>query len=984
MAKFLDSSGLSQVWTKIGETFVSKGGGAVNGVIYPSSNSSIDLGTTSSKFHYLYVHRLVNVQSICNGSTYGVNQLVLPSKSGTIATTDDITNAVGSYLPLSGGTLTGPLFVNGSNDTPLVLKSGTANSGTYIQFKDSADNLLGHIGINGGNLEFHTSSVNTVLHTGNYSSYALPLSGGTMNVSSGTILGATYSGDILGYNPDYGTYIGGSSLGYYIYSGNQNHVPCISIGGTIRDIIHSGNYTSYCATAGHNHDGTYLSLSGGTITGNLTVATSGESALSVGSGTSGVYGAIYLYASGSKYTKITSLASGAYQEISIPNASGTFALTSDLSAYSLTSHNHDSSYLKLTGGTLSGNLNITAGSESALVLGTATSGEIGALYIYASGSKYHKIVSAATGQFPTITLPNASGTISLEGHTHSYLPLSGGTVSGNITANRFYVSEGGSAVISGRNGISGTGDDNDLWIYQPNSGRFVYMNSEYHHFYQYVKIGPDYTKSQPSYNLQVDGTLNATTIYQNGTPVSVNGHTHSYLPLSGGALTGNVSLATSGESSLALGNSNSGVYGALYLYASGSRYTKLVTAATGASHTITFPNADGTVSLEGHTHSYLPLSGGTVTGNLSIGNTTIYSTGSNGGLNSILVGDDTFFGDCNVGGHVGVRSNNTNDAGFVFFGSDSSNRGRLTANSSGILTWNDNTVLHTGNIGSQSVNHASSSGYIEPQSYTPTNNTVAGHKEGLVNWLNNDSSTGIGKHVIVGASIINQWDNDSATYYDSSVYAMIKIGGGYNYSTYGQWLLSGYSTNRLGVIGRNYNAWDSGGIRWVAYTSDIPTNNNQLTNGAGYITSSGSCNYANSAGSVAWGNITDKPSSYTPSSHTHDYVPRYSSVSNYDTWNDSDWGFSEWAGPTSSTGAPTYYGTSFNFRDATTWYFRLMFGTDNRIYYRNGINTTTLSAIGTIAYTSDFASASVNYATSAGSASSVPSLSNSEIDSIIV
>lgn len=30
----------------------------------------------------------------------------------------------------------------------------------------------------------------------------------------------------------------------------------------------------------------------------------------------------------------------------------------------------------------------------------------------------------------------------------------------------------------------------------------------------------------------------------------------------------------------------------------------------------------------------------------------------------------------------------------------------------------------------------------------------------------------------------------------------------------------------------------------------IPTNNNQLTNGAGYITSSGSCNYANSAGSA--------------------------------------------------------------------------------------------------------------------------------------
>ena len=36
----------------------------------------------------------------------------------------------------------------------------------------------------------------------------------------------------------------------------------------------------------------------------------------------------------------------------------------------------------------------------------------------------------------------------------------------------------------------------------------------------------------------------------------------------------------------------------------------------------------------------------------------------------------------------------------------------------------------------------------------------------------------------------------------------------------------------------------------IAVTSDIPTNNNQLTNGAGYITSSGSCNYATSAGNA--------------------------------------------------------------------------------------------------------------------------------------
>ena len=37
--------------------------------------------------------------------------------------------------------------------------------------------------------------------------------------------------------------------------------------------------------------------------------------------------------------------------------------------------------------------------------------------------------------------------------------------------------------------------------------------------------------------------------------------------------------------------------------------------------------------------------------------------------------------------------------------------------------------------------------------------------------------------------------------------------------------------------------------------------------------SSQSVNYATSAGSVAWGNVTGKPSSYTPASHSHDYLP---------------------------------------------------------------------------------------------------------------
>lgn len=48
-----------------------------------------------------------------------------------------------------------------------------------------------------------------------------------------------------------------------------------------------------------------------------------------------------------------------------------------------------------------------------------------------------------------------------------------------------------------------------------------------------------------------------------------------------------------------------------------------------------------------------------------------------------------------------------------------------------------------------------------------------------------------------------------------------------------------------------------------AHTSDIPTDNNQLNNGAGYITSSGSCSYASSAGSAGYATSAGSATSAT-------------------------------------------------------------------------------------------------------------------------
>lgn len=60
---------------------------------------------------------------------------------------------------------------------------------------------------------------------------------------------------------------------------------------------------------------------------------------------------------------------------------------------------------------------------------------------------------------------------------------------------------------------------------------------------------------------------------------------------------------------------------------------------------------------------------------------------------------------------------------------------------------------------------------------------------------------------------------------------------------------SDYSTNTNNSKVLYFPSAGSDGT--LALTSQIPTNNNQLTNGAGYITSSGSCAYATSAGSAS-------------------------------------------------------------------------------------------------------------------------------------
>lgn len=144
--------------------------------------------------------------------------------------------------------------------------------------------------------------------------------------------------------------------------------------------------------------------------------------------------------------------------------------------------------------------------------------------------------------------------------------------------------------------------------------------------------------------------------------------------------------------------------------------------------------------------------------------------------------------------------------------------------------------------------------------YQPYNGAIVHEKE-LSNYvtLNGDNK---------GSGSLSYESNeirDDVTYKVGSYLAQDGYFGAYerNLSTNNQYGLN------INATGLTYNDTEGGGhlcslsfgnSGTIAVTSDIPTNNNQLTNGAGYITSSGSCNYATSAGAVAWSNITSKPS----------------------------------------------------------------------------------------------------------------------------
>lgn len=295
-------------------------------------------------------------------------------------------------------------------------------------------------------------------------------------------------------------------------------------------------------------------------------------------------------------------------------------------------------------------------------------------------------------------------------HDDRYLKLTGGWMSGDINFggdNKIYWGRNSdSASISFKN--DGDGDDDSYMS-------FVTSDNGNEYFRWSHSSGSTNTEwmALRSDGLRVGGTKvsleghSHNDLYYTKTEVnnklngkSDTGHTHDdrYLKLTGGTLTGDLYINTnlygpavgnnprnrydSGLYFFNCNNSTTSTYNfGLYQWDNEFQFTYRTSADNlWKGNSFTIQGSDGQVtftktpkvgsaliSLNGHTHAYLPLSGGTMSGALNF---------ANGTWN--LVGDDSYMGDCNIGGQLCIMgANGTTGLSFHKYG-DASIRKSIT------------------------------------------------------------------------------------------------------------------------------------------------------------------------------------------------------------------------------------------------------------------------------------------------------------------
>lgn len=263
--------------------------------------------------------------------------------------TDDV--VAGNYLPLSGGTISGQLILQSGRDVKLILDNTDSELYNQISIRENGVEYAAMFWtresthLNGiGNFYYNS---NILIHSGNYSDYALPLSGGTMSgrltISPENYLGLVVDspdvalnqinlkalGELKGifqYNSTYGVGFHYQDKGG-IYVDEQEYPRFVDASLNVHTLLHSGNIGSqsvaYASNAG-TLGGYAVSYANNSPWGTIPVITLGGW-MDVGRS----FEFHYDNETGSDYSTVLTCTGNYANIVNLPSASGTLALTTD-------------------------------------------------------------------------------------------------------------------------------------------------------------------------------------------------------------------------------------------------------------------------------------------------------------------------------------------------------------------------------------------------------------------------------------------------------------------------------------------------------------------------------------------------------------------------------------------------------------------------------------------------------------------------------
>ena len=316
-------------------------------------------------------------------------------------------------------------------------------------------------------------------------------------------------------------------------------------------------------------------------------------------------------------------------------------------------------------------------------------------------------------------------------------------------------------------------------------------------------------------------------------------------------------------------------------------------------------------------------------------------------------------------GEIGYYHNGPGGVGEMYMQVYGTGNPTLSISENGNGYVGNNIILHSGNYtsytvkkdgtgasGTWGISVSGGAAYLNRTTYSPQGTTVGDYKNALVaSSLSNKN----GNWTTVDYNFIYNFDNDSASATGGGSYSMMTIGG-YQSTAYNQYLISCHSDMSLGVVGRGSNNWT--GIKWLSFKGD-QIDWSVITSKPTYATRWPS-----------WSEVTDKPSTFSPSSHSHD--------SSYLKYSGS-WSSSESHDSTTSTGmvfayhnhgVPGSWGTLTTFAaySGSSYNFQLFGdGWSNEFYFRTRSADNGQHEWRKVIHEGNIGSQSVSYAASAGS-----------------